>query len=446
MDITEAVPANDVLSPIDPNSRPPVAPSWALGRRILFRFAFAYFVLYSLPFPVGVIPGTEKAAEAYESAWKVVVPWVGKHVLRLESDITIFTNGSGDTTYDYVRQLCMVVIAAFCAGVWVLVDRRRTNHPRLHGLLRVYLRYVLAFIMLGYGMNKVIKLQFPAPSPERLLQTYGDSSPMGLLWTFMGFSTGYTFFAGFMEVLGGVLLFLRRTTTLGALVLVGVMTNVVILNFCYDTPVKLYSSNLLLMALFLLLPDLGRLANVLVLNRAAKPVTLRGPRRWRALRWGEVVTKLAVVGYMLYINIAGVVQSAKLYGPNAPKHALCGLYEVETFTRDDEVLAPLITETSRWRRLAVTPYMISIRMMDDSRSRYGVKFDDANQKLTLNSFFDASAAPQELRYTRPDEEHLSVEGALEGRTIRAVLRKVPESSFFLMNRGFHWINEYPLNR
>ena len=37
-----------------------------------------------------------------------------------------------------------------------------------------------------------------------------------------------------------------------------VMTNVVILNFCYDVPVKLYSSELLLMAVLLFAPHARR--------------------------------------------------------------------------------------------------------------------------------------------------------------------------------------------
>jgi hypothetical protein len=40
---------------------------------------------------------------------------------------------------------------------------------------------------------------------DRLLKPYGESSPMGLLWTFMGYSTGYNLFTGGAEALGGLL-------------------------------------------------------------------------------------------------------------------------------------------------------------------------------------------------------------------------------------------------
>jgi hypothetical protein len=52
-----------------------------------------------------------------------------------------------------------------------------------------------------------ISSQFPAPTQDRLMQSYGDSSPMGLLWTFMGASEPYTMFVGFAEMISGILLF-----------------------------------------------------------------------------------------------------------------------------------------------------------------------------------------------------------------------------------------------
>lgn len=45
-----------------------------------------------------------------------------------------------------------------------------------------------ATAMVAYGMFKISPSQFPAPGLSRLVQPYGDSSPMGLLWTFMGVS------------------------------------------------------------------------------------------------------------------------------------------------------------------------------------------------------------------------------------------------------------------
>src|SRR5262249_21377963 len=158
--------------------------------------------------------------------WGPLVIWVGKHVLGISRELNIGDNGSGDKTSDYIAVLCIACLAAIAAVVWSLVDRSRRHDERARGVGRVIVRYTLAFIMLGYGVAKLFLGQFSAPGASRLVQTYAESSPMGLLWTFMGASPAYVFFSGAAESLGAVLLLVRRTTTLGALILGAVLTNI----------------------------------------------------------------------------------------------------------------------------------------------------------------------------------------------------------------------------
>jgi hypothetical protein len=115
-------------------------------------------------------------------------------------------------------------------------------------------------------MNKLVPLQFGSLRLAEMVQPIGEQSPMGLLWRFMAASPAYTMFTGFAEVLAASLLLFRRTAMLGAFLCAGVMANVVALNFCYDVPVKLFSSRLLLMSLFLLAPDVRRLCHFFILQ------------------------------------------------------------------------------------------------------------------------------------------------------------------------------------
>ena len=87
-------------------------PRWHLAKRIAFRFVFTYFVLYIIPFPLEYLPFTTTLIQKYTDLWQTIVPWVGKHFLHLSYDITVFTNGSGDTTYNYVQVLCFLALAA----------------------------------------------------------------------------------------------------------------------------------------------------------------------------------------------------------------------------------------------------------------------------------------------------------------------------------------------
>ena len=45
-----------------------------------------------------------------------------------------------------------------------------------------------------------------------------------------------------------------------------------------------------------------------------------------------------------------------------------------------------------------------------------------------------------------DPEHLIVEGSFQSEALHVQLKKIDESKFLLVNRGFNWIQEYPFNR
>ena len=413
--------------------------SWSFAHRVVFRFVFSYLVLYIFPFPFGSYPGTALPFLAYEKMWYALVPWVGKHILHLRQAITVFPNGSGDTTFNYVQLLGFAVIAAVATAIWTALDRKRAEYRTLHEWLRIYVRYMLAFTMLAYGMDKVIKLQFVDPGPGRLAEPFGNYSPFALLWTFMGYSTPYTHFGGWGETIGAVLLFSPRTTTLGALILCAVLSNVVALNYFYDVPVKIFSSFLLLMAVFLVVPELKRLANILVLNRPVAAANLDGPFRGRWMRISRVVVKTAAIGLAVYLNTVPMLQRRKMMA-DFPKSPIYGLYQVESFTRNGK---PAATNDASWRRM-IFEYKteMSVLSMDDSMSYYGTKYDAAKNSVTLTG--ENSKSPDGvLTYSQPDAGHLELRGNFKNQPVVIEMRKIDTSKLELVSRGFHWINEHP---
>ncbi len=340
------------FSTADPAKEPlEERPAWSPAQRILFRFVFAYLVLYIFPFPLDQIPYLEIASTEYEKLWHWIVPRVGRQVFHVE--ITVRPNGSGDTTYNYVQVYCYAVMAAAVAAAWSLLDRRRTDYTGLYRGLRVYVRFYLAAVMVLYGSAKVIKAQFPNPPLDRLLQPFGDASPMGLLWTFMGASESYNIFTGAGELIGGLLLTARRTTLLGALVCFAVMSHVAALNFSYDVPVKLFSMHLLAMSLFLMAPDLGRLARMFVLNRPVEPVVFRPLTRWTWVNRGAILLRTLVVAAFLGLTLYTTNEQRKTFGDLMPRSPLHGIWNVEEFEVDGQVRPPLITDAQRWRRVVL---------------------------------------------------------------------------------------------
>ena len=413
------------------------AQRWHPFTRTGFRFAFVYLVLYNLPFPLNAFPYVDKAAEWYNSLWIWIVPRLARAAFHRE--VASVFNGSGDRMFDYLLVACLLLVSLVITVIWTVFDRKRLSYPTLYRWLNLYVRFSLGSAMIGYGAFKVISSQFGPPTLDRLMQSYGDSSPMGLLWTFMGASEPYTMFVGFAEMIAGILLFPRRTSTLGALMSVGVLSNVVALNFSYDVPLKLFSSHLLAMAIFLLLPDARRLANFFFLNRPAecvreqplfsRPIWHRG-----ALALSSLFL-VAVIGTSLYQSYD---QRRQFTAQRSP---LYGVWEVEEFTGQ-----PAATESAqRWRRLIFdSPYRVVVQTAD-LVERYGLQLDQQKRTMTLRKREDPGWNTV-LTYEQVSPEIIKLAGALNGSEITLRLHRSGERKFLLTDRGFHWINEFPFNR
>ena len=422
-------------------------PRWGLAKKVGFRFVFAYLILFILTAQeIASIPGIDFVVEKYHGLWHRIVPWIGKHVLRLSYDMPMGPSGSGDKTYDWVLALCYLVLAVVVSVVWSVLDRKRTSYSRLHHWLRLAVRFSLGVAMIMYGTAKAIPLQMPAPSLGRLLEPYGDSSPMGILWTFIGASAPFEIFTGCAELLGGILLLLPRTTLLGALICIADSTMVFVLNMSYDVPVKLYSFHLLLMGVFLIVPDLGRLGKMFILNRPVAPA--QSPRFFNG-KWLNRVPQAALTAlglFLLGLNFYGAFGAVKQYGWGAPRSPLYGIWDVAELNIDGRDRPPLVTDQSRWRRIIFqSPERLTIQPMAGTNLYYVIDLNTeaGTMDLTKSSDPDWKAG---LTYSRVDPEHMTVDGTIDGQRTHAALVRFDDSKFLLRNRGFHWVQELPFNR
>ena len=405
------------------------APRWSLSLRIAFRFAFSYFLLYCAPFPLMWIPYGERAGE-WVSAWHVIVPWVAAHVLHLPRPITVFENGSGDTTYNWIQVGCFLVIASLATVLWSLLDRKRPSYDRLYRWSRLYLRLWLASILCSYGASKVIQLQFSPPLLSALIVPYAQHSPMGLLWTFMGMSKAYNFFAGFAEMLAGILLLIPRFTTLGALLCAAVMSNVFMLNMSYDVPVKLFSFHLLVAALILAGPDLGNLAQFFVFKRAAR-LTIDQPFfSNRRLNLAGLILQLLFAAFLVVTDLVG--DFSYLQNEGANRSVLYGVWSVSRANVD-------------WKQIVFDDYSVFAVQSREGSMQYYTQKTTARRTITISSYHDPHSGGV-LRFIEMPPNQLRLWGHLGGRQIVAALNRVDDSKFLLTHRGFHWISEHPFNR
>jgi uncharacterized membrane protein YphA (DoxX/SURF4 family) len=400
---------------------------WSPVTRLGFRFAFAYFPLWVLSlFP---LPLSHR-----------VVPWIGKHILHLAKDITVFTNGSGDTTYDNVFFLCCVVLAAFAAILWSILDSGRTEYRRLYVWLRYLVRVVLVLALSVYGWDKVFHLQMPSPHLSTLFEPIGQASPFNLLWTFMGASSTYQMFAGFAEVIPGVLLVFPRFTTLGALISMGVMGNVFLLNMSYDVPVKLVSLHLLLFSTFLILPDLSRLANFFLFNRAVEPAASLSLSRRAWLNRAAVVF-CGLVFLLGAVPNLYVLKSSAEARSIAERLPLYGVWSVEELVQDGNASLEILSGEKRWQRVFIqSANRLAVQYPDGSLNGMNLELDSKKNEMKLSDD-EAPGWKGQFALEQPDGETLNLKGTVNGKGVRIRLHKMEAPKFVLMTRGFHWINE-----
>ena len=433
-----------------PAPAPAAGPRWNAATRVAFRFSFVYFTLYvaSTQMLGGliVLPKVNIPSIGTLPPLRNLTERVAAHLFHARLPLVVTGSGSGDKTFDFVQAFCLLAVAIAATVVWSIVDRRRQHYQTLQTWFTLFLRFSVAATMAGYGAVKVIPLQMPAPQLTRLVEPFGNFSPMGVLWYSVGASFPYEIFTGCVEVLSSALLFVPRTAIAGALVALAATTQIFVLNMTYDVPVKLFSFHLIVMSLVLMAPDASRLANLLLLDRAAGPSTrvplLRNPRAMRWLAGAQV----AFGAYVLAMNFYGGVTRWKTFGGGAPKPSLYGIWNVDEMTVDGQSVPPLLTDAKRWRRVVFQSMTgMSFQLMSSAFVPFAVKIDDTARTVTLTKPADTSWSAR-FTYERPRSDRLILDGDMDGQKVRLAMHLVERDSFLLVNRGFHWVQEYPFNR
>ncbi len=427
------------------HSAQPESPAWSPLTRIAFRFTFTYLAL-SVWFWIFEFAdkSTALVARPYQALWRPFAQWAAWHVFHWSGPVE--PNFVCDTRYLYALLACFLAASALIAAVWSVWDRKQGSYLELDRWMRTLLRYSLAYLLLHYGMDKVFLLQFPAPGLARLTERFGDYSPSSLMWAFIGSSLTYTVFGGVAEVLAALLLLFRRTSTFGALIGFAVMFNVTVMVFSYDVAVKMFCLNILLMASYLILPDVGRLLNFFILNRATEPAAL--PKMLGG-RLDRPLGRLIKVAIILFLLVPLTVRDWKNYrstGAGAPLTPLYGLYEVKDFTLDGVEHPPLLTDNVRWRYVILEePHMVTLRKMDDSTSTYRMNLDPAQHSISVDAAGE-TVDKSVLVLTSDGTDRFALKGTWGGVPVAAELKRIDRSNFMLVNRGFHWINERPFVR
>lgn len=268
--------------------------------------------------------------------------------------------------------------------------------PEFHHGFRLLLRVSLAIAMIRFGIYKVIPVQIPPPELSTYLLRVGELTPFQMLSTFLGYSPAYQRFTGVAELLGGVLLLARRTTLLGALISAANLVMACVLAVCYGAPWKLPPLLLLLMAVVLIAPDLRRLADLLVFDRAVEPAEETRSRFDR-------LVPLLGLAVIVWSSASAIREYRQLDRPSPAVSPLYGVWNVEE-------------GPDTWRRVIFErPGVLGVEHAIGSRTSYRLD-------------------PKGLAFDRPEPGVLLLDGEVDGLRTRAKLRRMN-----LLGDRFHWI-------
>jgi hypothetical protein len=450
------------LTPFPPDPEAPPAPRpparWSLATRIAFRFAFCYLMLYALccgnatlweviPFHIG-----EYINMYLSRPFFLTAQWLGQHLFHLTGvGAKLHDTGSGDTILNWIAVGIMLAVAILATLVWSALAelrspaRRSLAYPRLFWWFRLTIRLTLGVAMIGYGLAKLFPFQMAPPSLAVLNEPLGNTSPMTMLWTLIGLNPVYEMICGAAEISAGILILFRRTGLLGELLTAFLATNIVLYNFCYDVPVKLYAAHLLLMSIALIVPDMPGLFNFFFLHRPCKPID-----GWvkPARRYGLRVETIIAVVVLLIAVLPPAFSMASGYSHQLARERhpppLTGEWHLTSATKpfltgDGVPLADIFFEpTGR----------LMFRSSDGVLWRGGSDRDDKKHTLQLYCL-GHDGPPPVYAMTQPDPAHLTLTPTSKDAKNDGVLTlvRIPLPAHYpLLDRGFHFVNEWGLER
>ena len=417
---------------------------WTPPQRLAFRLGVVYLALFCLVTQISgsLIPNPWVPYRDLGRLWPVreITHWVGRTVFGI--DVPLDDVSSGETLFFWIQWSWIIAAAGVAALASSLMARRR-DYASWLPWCGLAVRVALAASMIEYGMTKVIPTQFPAPPLTALVTPAGDMSLSALLWTTIGSAPAYEIVTGCVEVLAGVLLLLPRTVTLGALLALASLTQVLLLNLTFDIGVKLVTTHLVVLAVILLVPT-ARLFAVWVGFRSEMLAIGADPRSRRPFTSRPAIAaQLLLAVYLLGMQTWINWSFWQVGGGGRPKSVLYGIWNVERLTVDGQVRPPESHDYDRrWRRVIFDePEAVVIQRTDDSFARYGASIDRGSGTIVLVKGTSLTWTSH-LTYDRAADDRLSLDGDMDGHRIQAELKRVDRSAFPLLNSSFRWIRPH----
>lgn len=281
---------------------------------------------------------------------------------------------------------------------------------RLYYWLRVIVRYRLAIGIIAYGFIKFFPLLSPYPSISNLNTDYGDFTRWKLFSLSLGVVPNYESFLGAVEIVSGLLLFYRRSASVGAFIIAVFLANVFLSNLAYGGGEAVYSLYLISLALFVLSYDARRLLDLLILQRPASPDRFRPEFAERWQRFTRLGLKGGLIFFFVFLYGFKTREGAPYQFPlSKGLPGAAGVYNVSLFVVGKDTLGYSKTDPVRWQDVVLESWTtLSIRsnrpvVLDSTNvERLNQPSDDRDYEL------EGSAGRHYYRYTVDTAERMLV--------------------------------------
>lgn len=323
---------------------------WTTTQKIIFRIAFLFFGIFSIPWDFGF----------YVRLWHLDFAYLNyRHLNEVfnfynPQFVNHYSESGFFGLYSYANYLVVLVVALVGGTIWTLLDKDRKEYNLLYYWVRTIAKYRVAYGIIAWGYKKIFVMQMP-PLNEAILHTdFIDFFAKRLYWESISVSPAYEVFLGFAEFIPGFLLLFRKTTPLGAALSAVVLGNVAIANHTYDIGEQVPSASMAMLALFVLWYDLPSIWQLIV-NEKDTLITRYYPTF--QIKWQQY-TKLAIkytfnfvfVGLFFIFEVYAYTHNDFYKIPNTPglKNAK-GFYEVTEFKLNNKIVPYSPLDSLRWQ-------------------------------------------------------------------------------------------------
>ena len=254
---------------------------------------------------------------------------------------------------DYIDWGIALVFALLAALIWTAFDRKSKSYHILYYWIRVVVRYRAGIGIIGFGFTKLFPTQMPYPSLGLLNSNFGDVTAQKIYWLSVGVVPWYQVFGGVVEIVAGVLLFFRKTSTYGAILLAAALGDITFVNYAYDGGVHVYAFYFVLLGLFIAADDFPKLYNLLILERYTVPFRIYPDFRKPWLKYSRITLKVLTFviffGVLTYTEVINFKYDPYKQPATAGVKKLRGNYRVTEFKINGAAIPFNPLDSTRWQ-------------------------------------------------------------------------------------------------